>query len=141
VTAQVHNTGGRALDVSGTLSLSDGPGSLSAGPFPAQLGSTLAPGQTTTVSVSLDKQLPDGPWNADLKLKSGLLEENVQARILFPSDPGAATPVIPVAPQKSAAYLWALIGALVLLAALAIAFLIIVARRRRARQEATRHVA
>jgi hypothetical protein len=49
--------------------------------------------------------------------------------------------VIPVAPQKSAAYLWALIGALVLLAALAIAFLIIVARRRRARQEATRHVA
>jgi hypothetical protein len=61
VTAQVHNTGGRALDMSGTLSLSDGPGSLSAGPFPAQLGSTLAPGQTTTVSVSLDKQLPDGP--------------------------------------------------------------------------------
>jgi hypothetical protein len=141
VTAQVHNTGGRALDISGTLSLSDGPGSLSAGPFPAQLGTTLAPGQTTTMTVSLDKQLPDGPWSADLTLKSGLLEKNVQARIQFPPDPGAAAPVVPVAPQKTADYLWVVIGALVLVAALAIAFLIIVARRRRARQEAARKLA
>src|SRR5206468_3639121 len=33
LTAQVRNTGARALDVTGTLTLSDGPGSASAGPF------------------------------------------------------------------------------------------------------------
>jgi hypothetical protein len=138
VTAQVHNTGGRALDVSGTLSLSDGPGSLSAGPFPAQLGSTLAPGQITTVTISLDRQLPDGPWNADLTLKSGLLEKNAQARIQFPPDPGAAAPVVPVAPEKD--FPWVLISVLALLMALVIAAVVLVLRNRkrlRAAQQAT----
>ena len=38
VQASVHNTGGRALDMNGTLRLLGGPGGLSAGPFPANLG-------------------------------------------------------------------------------------------------------
>src|SRR6202035_4758865 len=38
VLASVHNTGGRALDMSGTLQLSSGPGGLSAGPFPGDPG-------------------------------------------------------------------------------------------------------
>ncbi|MDT7708192.1 MAG: hypothetical protein QOG20_3799, partial [Pseudonocardiales bacterium] len=139
VTAQVHNTGGRALDMSGTLSLSGGPGALSAGPFPAQLGATLAPGQSTAVTISLDQQLPDGPWNANLTLKSGLLEQNSQARIQFPADPGAAAPV---APQKTIAdHLGLLIGALALLAALVIAAVVVIVRRRRARHQAAQHVA
>ena len=46
VVASVHNTGGRALDMNGTLQLSAGPGGLSAGPFPANLGVTLAIGDT-----------------------------------------------------------------------------------------------
>ena len=46
VTAEVTNTGGRALDLSGDLELTDGPGGLSAGPFAAELGRTLAPGDT-----------------------------------------------------------------------------------------------
>ena len=46
VLATVHNTGGRALDMSGTLQLLAGPGGLSAGPFPATLGTTLAIGDT-----------------------------------------------------------------------------------------------
>ncbi|MEU6432166.1 hypothetical protein ABZ860_40205 [Microbispora sp. NPDC046973] len=44
--AQVRNTGGRALDLSGSLSLSEGPGGLRAGPYPAVLGVTLRPGET-----------------------------------------------------------------------------------------------
>jgi hypothetical protein len=128
VTAQVHNTGGRALDMSGTLSLTDGPGSLSAGPFPAQLGSTLAPGQSAAVTISLDRQLPAGPWNAGLTLKSGLLEESVEARIQFPSDPGSEAPV--AAQKKIGDYLVYLIGGLVLLAVLATAAAITVRRRR-----------
>ncbi len=45
VTAQVRDTGGRALDLSGELTLAQGHGGLSAGPFPARLGTTIAPGQ------------------------------------------------------------------------------------------------
>jgi hypothetical protein len=131
VTAQVHNTGGRALDMSGTLSLSDGPGSLSAGPFPAQLGSTLAPGQSTAVTIALGQQLPDGPWNAALTLKSGLLEKNSQARIQFPAGPGAANP----ASQRETLdnHLGALLGVLALLALLVIVTVVVIVRRRRAR--------
>ncbi|MHA6797664.1 hypothetical protein ACVGVM_29790 (plasmid) [Pseudonocardia bannensis] len=126
VTAQVHNTGGRALDLAGTLSLSDGPGSLSAGPFPAQVASTLAPGQSGTVNIALDEQLPDGPWNATINLKSGLLEENYQARIQFPTGPGAGAPV---GVQKMLGeHLGILIGAL-LLALAAVAVVLLLRRR------------
>src|SRR5438067_258369 len=55
VLAKVHNTGARALDMRGSLQLSDGPAGLSAGPFDAQLGTTLAPGDTAPVVVPLDK--------------------------------------------------------------------------------------
>lgn len=93
VTVQVHNDGGRALDLSGALSLSDGPGSLNAGPFPAQVGNTLAPGQSLSVAIPLDGKLPDGPWQASLTLRSGLTEKTAQARIQFPSGPGSSDPV------------------------------------------------
>jgi hypothetical protein len=38
ISAIVTNTGGRALDLTGELRLTEGPGGLSAGPFPAELG-------------------------------------------------------------------------------------------------------
>ena len=50
--------------MSGTLELSAGPGGLGAGPFPAELGVTLGIGDTERVSIALDEQLPDGPWDA-----------------------------------------------------------------------------
>lgn len=93
VQAEVENTGGRAIDMSGELTLDDGPGSLSAGPFPAELGTTLAPGDSAPVSVVLDARLPDGPWHATLTLKSGLLERKVDADITFPAPGEAAAPV------------------------------------------------
>src|SRR5207248_1755633 len=64
VSALVTNTGGRAIDLSGSLELSSGPGSLAAGPFAMQLGTTLAPKEHAPATVHLDKSLPDGPWKA-----------------------------------------------------------------------------
>lgn len=94
VLAQVHNTGGRALDLSGTLRLSDGPGALSAGPFDATLGTTLGIGQTEPVTVLLDKALPAGPWKATVLLRSGVLRVRAEATITFPTADGSqAAPV------------------------------------------------
>jgi hypothetical protein len=84
VIARVHNTGGRALDMNGTLALTDGPGGLSAGPYPATLGKTLAIGDTQPVAITLDRRLPDGPWNARVRLRSGLLGRTAHATLTFP---------------------------------------------------------
>ena len=83
VVATVHNTGGRALDMYGTLQLTDGPGGLSAGPFPANLGVTLAIGDTEPIKIILDKRLPAGPWNARVTLHSGLITNSTHAIISF----------------------------------------------------------
>lgn len=94
VLAQIVNTGKRAIDLAGTLRLLNGPCGLSAGPFPADLCTTLAPGQSEPVTVPLDKSLPAGPWLAKLDMKSGLIERLAQATITFPTDAGAkAKPV------------------------------------------------
>jgi hypothetical protein len=94
VVATVHNIGGRALDMNGTLRLEDGPGGLSAGPFPATLGTTLAIGETEQVTIALDDQVPAGPWDARIELHSGLLDRTARATITFPasgSAPAATT--------------------------------------------------
>lgn len=100
VTAQVRNTGDRALDLSGDLELSEGPGGLSAGPFPAELGTTLAPGDSSGVDVVLEEAIRGGPWRAVLTLRSGRLERTVEAAITFPdaagsqADPVSAVPLV-----------------------------------------------
>ena len=91
IVAQVHNTGGRALDMGGTLSLLNGPGGLSAGPFTASLGVTLAIGKTEPVTVVLDEQLPAGPWGARLTMRSGLNDRSAQATITFPKSGSGPT--------------------------------------------------
>jgi hypothetical protein len=98
VVAMVHNTGGRALDMNGTLQLTDGPGGLSAGPFPATLGSTLATGASQPVTIDLDEQLPAGPWTAQITLKSGLVERTAEATLTFP-DAGAGAAVSTSSPR------------------------------------------
>ncbi len=128
VTAQLHNTGGRALDMSGTLTLTGGPGALTAGPFPVRLGNTVAPGQSATVTVSMDRQLPDGPWDAALTLRSGILEKEVEANIQFPADPGLAAPAAVQDVGNSAGYL---LAALIVLVALLIVVVLVLLRRRR----------
>ena len=132
VLASVHNTGGRALDMNGTLRLSAGPGGLSAGPFPATLGTTLAIGGTEPVTIALDKQLPAGPWDAQITLRSGLLERSARATITFPAA-GAAPSVIISSAQP--AWLSAIIAGFILLLLLVIALILFLLRRRRPTDE------
>jgi hypothetical protein len=129
VLATVHNTGGRALDLSGTLRLLAGPGGLSAGPFPANLGITLAIGDTAPVTIALDKRLPAGPWDARITLHSGLLERSARATITFP-DTGASPSVSTTSTRPGWLYP-AIAGLAVLL--LSVAAMLVVLRRRRRR--------
>ena len=91
VTAQVRNNGERAIDLSGTLDLSKGPSSLSAGPFPVRSVATLTPGSAGAVTVALDRDLPNGPWDAKITLTSGTTSETVNARITFPDAPATSS--------------------------------------------------
>jgi hypothetical protein len=95
VSAVVRNTGARALDLTGELRLTDGPGGLSGGPFPADLGTTLGPGDSSSVTVVLDRAIRGGPWLATLTLKSGLLERRAEATITFPDEAGQETAPVP----------------------------------------------
>jgi hypothetical protein len=70
--AHVANTGGRAVDLSGTARLTGGPGNTSAGPFRAQQIITLAPGQSGNLTFGPPKSLPNGPWRASITVLSGL---------------------------------------------------------------------
>lgn len=98
VYALVHNTGGRALDMSGSLQMSNGPGGLNAGPFTAKLGTTLGIKDTEPVTVTLDKALPAGPWTASIELVSGLTRRAAQAVVTFPDvqGPGAEVSAEPI---------------------------------------------
>ncbi|NAS23471.1 hypothetical protein GT755_17445 [Herbidospora sp. NEAU-GS84] len=82
--AQVTNTGRRAVDMSGELRLSEGPGGTSAGPFPVTSGVTLAPQDVGQVEVLLDPSLPMGPWKADLELTSGRTTRTASGTVTFP---------------------------------------------------------
>ncbi|MGY2747396.1 COG1470 family protein [Arthrobacter sp. UYCu723] len=104
VTARVRNTGGRALDIGGQLTLNGGPGGLSGGPFAAKTSTTLRPGEAGDVTVTLDSGMPAGPWNAHLELKSGLLTESADATITFPA--AASTAAAPVGVGDPPGLLW-----------------------------------
>jgi hypothetical protein len=127
VVAAVHNTGGRALDMNGTVNLGAGPGGLSGGPFPATLGVSLGIGDTEPVTITLDRRLPSGPWDATITLRSGLLERTAKATITFP-DAGSAKAV----PTSTSRPIWRdLIGAgLLVVVLLALAALMLVRRAR-----------
>ena len=126
VVATVHNTGGRALDIHGSLELLNGPAGLSAGPFAVTVGTTIAVGETEAVTVVLDKQVPNGPWDAAVTLSSGLLERTAEARITFPKA-GSAAPVSTSSPVG-----WLVLGASIVLVAVG-AIVLYRVRRSRAR--------
>lgn len=125
VEAAVTNTGGRAIDMSGELELTDGPGGISAGPFDAQLGTTLGIGQREPVLVELDPDLPDGPWKATLTMRSGEREKTVTADITFP-EPGEDPETFDA--EEDTARTWSGIVATVLLVAIILALALIALR-------------
>ncbi|MDP3713078.1 MAG: hypothetical protein Q8R60_11420 [Mycobacteriales bacterium] len=94
VTALVRNTGARAIDPAGALSLTEGPGGLSGGPFPATTGTTVGIGETSPVTVVLDKAIAGGPWLATLTLKAGAVERRERARVTFPDGVGTSAPPV-----------------------------------------------
>lgn len=114
VTASVTNTGQRALDMSGDLELTDGPGGIRAGPFQAELGRTLAIGETQPVRVVLDEGTPAGPWEAKLTLRSGRIAKTVEGAIGFPQ-PGASPRDITFREVEEGKSRWAGIAAALLI--------------------------
>jgi hypothetical protein len=84
VSATIHNDGLRTIAVSGTLTLGNGPGGVRAGPFPVKLGVPLSPGASRSVTVRLDKQLPRGPWRAELRLRGRSILRVAVATLTFP---------------------------------------------------------
>ncbi|MGW4462446.1 hypothetical protein [Micromonospora sp. NPDC004704] len=127
----VKNTGERALDLTGSVTLSDGPAGMRAGPFDVVAGTTLAPGESGTVLAAFPREIPNGPWQIDINLESGLVKESTSGRITFP-DPGkVGKPSSPLSRFDSP---WVLaagsLAGLILIAVLV--FLIRRSRRRRA---------
>ena len=134
VTAAVTNTGGRALDLGGTLSLSDGPGGLRAGPYKVTNIPTLAIGKQGTVDIPLDKQTPNGPWLATLRLRSGYITHAVKGRILFPSTPGTSAKPVKAVPITKDRHVLVPI-AIGLILALVIGLLLFLLWKRRRRKD------
>ncbi|MEU8247205.1 peptidase [Nonomuraea sp. NPDC048916] len=132
VLAQVRNTGGRALDLSGEVTLTNG--GLTAGPYQVRTGTTLAPGNAGPVTAPLTEHVPDGPWHARLHLESGLTEHTAEADIHF-SAAGTAKAVAATMDGNNSLIATIVTGGIVL-SALAAASLLLIRRRRRSRQEA-----
>lgn len=130
VSATVLNTGGRAIDLSGRLRLKDGPGGLSAGPFPVQPGTTIGIGQRGAVRIVLSRSIPDGPWTAVLRLRSDPVRRQAHAQILFPSAPGGRSAPVPTDGSALLAVIVAIGVALV-----AGLWLLFVLRRRRSESD------
>ncbi len=122
IAATVHNVGGRAVDMVGSVSLSNGDGAIKAGPFKVTNGITILPGGSGEVTVLLDRPLPPGDWDVELTLQSGTVERKVSTRLTVPG------PVPVKQPRRWWLYLAA--GAAVALAAGVALFLIL---RRRTR--------
>ncbi|WP_089007938.1 hypothetical protein [Micromonospora viridifaciens] len=89
---EVRNTGERALDMTGSASLSGGPAGMRAGPFEVVQGTTLAPGNFGTVTVRFPRDLPNGPWKAEVHLASGLVKRTATSQVTFPEPGWAGTP-------------------------------------------------
>jgi hypothetical protein len=130
VRALVHNTGGLAVDLAGTLIMSSVSGALTAGPYPAQLGTTLAPGQSEPVWFTLTSQMTDGPWNATVTLHSGLSQQAFRAKITFPRSPGTAPPAA-ARPVGGGLSLVTILAGAILIALLAALIALIITHRRR----------
>jgi hypothetical protein len=128
VQVPVRNTGGRAVDIRGTVQLAGGPGGLQAGPFQAAGVVTLAPGQSAQDVFKLSSKLPAGPWQASFTMVSGLITKTEKVTMTFNGTPAtAARKSFPVGPAAAGG------AALVIL----VAAVALITRSRRAHR--TRH--
>lgn len=88
VLATVTNTGGRAIDLTGTLRLTNGPGGKSVSAVLAQ-PTTLAAGTTGTVLFVIpdSTSLPAGPWTAKARIRNGYFSHDLSEQVTFPEKP------------------------------------------------------
>ena len=128
VTIGVDNTGGRALDMGGKVSLSEGPAGMRAGPFDVAQGTTLAPGETGTVSVRFPRELPNGPWKIDVALESGMVRHSASGSVTFPK-PGQVGRSSTLFSRLTGP--WGLIGTSLAVGLLIVGGLVLVIRRNR----------
>lgn len=131
ITATVVDTGGRAIDLTGTVSLTGGPGGVRAGPFGVMPGTTLAPGGRGTVTAVLDRALVDGPWTVTMDLRSGTVTRKVTGTLTLRTVVTAARPTEPAGFPT----LPVVLAGLVVLAV--VGFVLWTALRRRRREPAT----
>ncbi len=129
VTVTVRNTGGRALDMGGSATLSDGPGGVRAGPFDVVEGTTLPVGGTGVVRMLFPAELSNGPWRITLDLVSGKVKQSATGTITFP-DPGGTGRRTLLDRLDQDRWLWASALAAVVIALCCVVLLV---RRRRRR--------
>jgi hypothetical protein len=130
LTAVVTNTGRRAIDIEGRLSLTDGPGRLSAGPFTIPRGITIAPGDQAPVTVSLGAEVPEGAWKYRLTLTSGRIVRTATGTLTLAAKPTVAGGLAAFRPPPLVTIGLTLTG----IAAAVLGGLILTARRLRARR-------
>jgi hypothetical protein len=132
VRTHITNTGGRALDIGGRLTLDDGPGGLRAGPFNVEVGTTLGIDERAPATVHLDKDLPHGPWKATVTIRSGELSKTAEATITFPDEAGAeGEPVEAESVRKQRQVLIPIASLLVLAILVALVLLSVRGKRRK----------
>ncbi|WP_205328505.1 hypothetical protein [Glycomyces sp. YM15] len=93
--ARVTNTGERAVDLAGSATLAYEGGTLTAGPFEFQAGTTIVPGDSGRVAAELDEPLAAGPWLATAVLRSGDVERTAQLTLDLPGIDADAEPDSP----------------------------------------------
>ncbi len=129
IEANLDNVGQAAIDVTGELTLSGGPGGLSAGPFPVTLETLLAPRHLVMERVELGAQIPSGPWRADLSLSSDGTRRSSVTEITFPARKGPTQTRSPAIPLILATLV-------VLILLLIMRSSVVISRRRRLRSTA-----
>ena len=132
LSVQVRNTGGRAVDVSGTLDLTDGPAGTRAGPVRTDATTTLRPGESGTVTFVMPADLPNGPWQANVSLASGAVRHTAQSTVSFPDPAGAPRVTSPFTAHRTA-----LLSATAVAALAVVTVLILIRRRRRRLSESS----
>jgi hypothetical protein len=132
VAIKVNNTGGRALDMGGWVSLSEGPAGMRAGPFEVVKGTALAPGESGVVTALFPNELPNGPWRIEVSLESGMVKHSATAKIKFPNPGGLGEASSPFAQLRSP---WAMAGGSVAVGLVFVAGLAFLSRRSRLRRD------
>ncbi len=124
VVVDVTDTGDRAVDIDGTVKLTEGPDGLSTAAIPISRPVTLAPHGAGQVTAVLDPYPPNGDWTAVVSLNRGLVGHEQTAPVTITGSPAIGQRLPLTVPALIA---W--VGATVLV----LAFVALVLRRARRR--------